>query len=290
MSDFVKDSTVEKEQVQNKQTPESEDAKTVGQFLKNARLSQKKTIESAAKILCIRKIYLNAIEEDNYAELPPIPYGVGFVRSYAAWLGLNAERIVQCYKEEAMPQKSLHTKPVVKNHPLMTIPNWRQILIGIVAVAGLYFLWLAYNMVEQTSDAVQPIPEVVAVEEESQELITPLAEELVSEDASLEPVAEVVDETIQIPEENVIAEESAKDSRIVVKFKGESWFEIRDDEKVYIRGIYDKGFEYNVPNVAGLIFSVGKHQNVDVYIDGKVVEVTRPQKQTNINLDEFLNH
>ena len=80
------------------------------------------------------------------------------------------------------------------------------------------------------------------------------------------------------------------DSRIVVKFKGESWFEVRDDAKIYITGIFEKGYIYNVPNQPGLRLSVGRYYNVDIYIDGKLTTVVRPRKQTNVDLDPFLNH
>ena len=79
-------------------------------------------------------------------------------------------------------------------------------------------------------------------------------------------------------------------NKIVVKFNGESWFEVKDDKKVYIRGIYQKGFEYEIPDVPNLIFSVGRYFNVDVFINDELVKVAGPKKQTNIKLDEFLNH
>ena len=79
-------------------------------------------------------------------------------------------------------------------------------------------------------------------------------------------------------------------SRVVVKFKGESWLEIRDDKKIYITGIFEKDYVYNVPDLPGLKLSVGRYYNVDIYIDGKLTTVARPRKQTNIDLDSFLNH
>ena len=60
-----------------------QEATTVGMYLKYTRLSQKKTLDAVSKTLCIRKIYLKAIEESDFKELPPVPYGTGFIRSYA---------------------------------------------------------------------------------------------------------------------------------------------------------------------------------------------------------------
>ena len=56
-------------------------------------------MEEISSELCIRKIYLTALEEGDYETLPPIPYGVGYVRTYARYLGLNPDRAVKLYKD-----------------------------------------------------------------------------------------------------------------------------------------------------------------------------------------------
>ena len=120
------------EQENNSQEQKTQEATTVGMFLKFTRQNQKKSIETVSKALCIRKIYIKAIEESDFNELPPVPYGIGFIRSYADFLGLNSERIVQCYKEEAMPKKNEgNLKPIVKKHTPLTMPNKKQILMKV---------------------------------------------------------------------------------------------------------------------------------------------------------------
>lgn len=284
-----KDNKVEKEQEKKQQA--TEEPTTVGRYLQMTRLKQKKTIEGAAKALCIRKIYIKAIEEDNFQELPPVPYGIGFVRSYAAYLGLNVDRIVQCYKEEALPKKHINTKQVVKSHAEAARPNKNQILFGLLGLILLYAGWLTYHNVFMAAEPEETVAEVVAVEPqfpavEVEEIITEESAEVEAE-AIEEPVA-AENETAE--EETVVEEEAPQNRGMTVKFNGESWIEIRDAEKIYITGIYQKGFEYQVPDKRGLIFSVGKQQNVDVYIDGKLTKITRPKKQTKIELDQFLNH
>lgn len=270
------------------QTPK--EAANVGQYLQFTRQSQKKSIETVAKALCIRKIYIKAIEENDFNELPPVPYGIGFVRSYAAYLGLNVDRVVQCYKEEAMPEKVLGGKPVVKKHTETTKPNKFQILLALIGLALLYAGWFIYTL--KDSPDIEPDEVIEQIEIiEPEELIPETDDAVVEVDAQptesdLSEVEEIISEE---PEVSVPVEEK-NTSGMVVKFNGESWIEIRDAEKIYITGIYQKGFEYEVPNKSGLIFSVGKQQNVDVFLDGELIKITRPQKQTKISLDEYLNH
>lgn len=288
-----------------KTTKSPQEATTVGMYLKYTRLSQKKTLDAVSKTLCIRKIYLKAIEESDFKELPPVPYGTGFIRSYAEYLGLNSDRIVQCYKEEAMPQKEEHTVSIVKKHSSLTIPDKKQILIGIGAILVIYLIWLLVSFKSENTE--KPI---IAEEDAAMELVTP---EVTDPQQSLpqEPAVTVIDETgtfdtnsgdsqVKMVEDSYYEEPqkantdtTAADenkSRIVLKLNGESWVEVKSKDKIYISGIYQKGFEYDVPNEKGLILSVGRYYNVDVFVDGKLTEVARPRKQTNISLDKFLGH
>lgn len=287
---------MEKEQ-ENKQQ-ETEEPTTVGRYLQLTRLKQKKTVEGVAKALCIRKIYIKAIEESNFEELPPVPYGIGFVRSYASYLGLNVDRIVQCYKEESMPKKHINSKQVVKSHSEEARPNKNQILFGLLGLILLYAAWVFYNYSVKPAELKTEGAEALVVEAAESEKVSGenLPEDsFVSPDESVDDVPAVTDVEITDSVENaevepVIEEQPQPELGMKVKFNGESWMEIRDAEKIYITGIFQKGFEYQVPDKRGLIFSVGKQQNVEVYIDGKLTQITRPQKQTKIELDRFLNH
>ena len=80
--------------------PKAQKITKVGTMLKEVRQQKGLKLNDIAKKLCVRKLYLDAIEESNYKELPPFPYGIGFIRSYASFLGLNGENIVELYKEE----------------------------------------------------------------------------------------------------------------------------------------------------------------------------------------------
>ena len=72
------------------------DIDDIGTILKSSRLKSKKSMEEISSELCIRKIYLTALEESDYETLPPIPYGVGYVRTYARYRGF-ARRHHPCF-------------------------------------------------------------------------------------------------------------------------------------------------------------------------------------------------
>lgn len=80
---------------------ESESTLTIGQLFKTQRLHQKKSLEDVAALLKIRKIFLQAIEDEQFDQLPGGVYTVGFIRSYAQYLGLDHEAIIEQLKGES---------------------------------------------------------------------------------------------------------------------------------------------------------------------------------------------
>ncbi len=65
---------------------------TVGQDLRAARLRRGDDLATVSRALKIRKDHLEAVEEDRLENLPGKTYAIGFVRSYAGYLGLDVDR------------------------------------------------------------------------------------------------------------------------------------------------------------------------------------------------------
>src|SRR5262245_47518014 len=72
----------------------------VGDLLRTAREAAGQNLQSVSQQLRIRAIYLRAIEEGDFGALPGTTYAVGFVRSYADFLGLDGPDIVRRFREE----------------------------------------------------------------------------------------------------------------------------------------------------------------------------------------------
>ena len=198
----------------------------VGKLLKEMRLQKDLSISDVSKKLCIRKIYLEAIEDSNYKELPPLPYGVGFIRSYAEYLGLNSGNIVELYKEETniKPDKDIF---VLEPQNEATVPNRKYLLISLLAIIFVYFLWYIYN--NKISGVEEPENEVLAEEsisEDNNELPLVVEDFSVTEenaDASSEPSkaeekAKVVTEQVTVTDASFpIEEEKNKDEKPIAE-------------------------------------------------------------------------
>src|ERR1700722_7606616 len=73
---------------------------SVGATLKAARLARGIEVDVVSQTIHIRPSQLKAIEANDIESLPGMTYAVGFVRSYANYLGLNGAEIVHRFKAE----------------------------------------------------------------------------------------------------------------------------------------------------------------------------------------------
>src|SRR5262249_6432013 len=76
-------------------------ARGVGAALRDARLRRGYSVADVSAHLRIRTPVLEAMEAGRFEKLPNGAYALGFVRSYADFLGLDRDEVVRRVKEEA---------------------------------------------------------------------------------------------------------------------------------------------------------------------------------------------
>ena len=292
---------------------EFDDAQNVGELLRNTRLKKGKTLGDVSKDLCIRKVYLEAIENLDTKNLPQMPYGLGFVRSYSEYLGLNSARIVQAYRQAAYADegKEIINEENAASAPEYNGPGLLHICIGLIGIAAVFAIWSGVSSYSQSTQVPEEkevlesdvVPEPVIIEENDASLSEMGIDDAVNngessenlqnseQDASVEGAEKKVEKTEPEP----IAEEKTEDSdattipHMQIVLSGPSWLELKQGNKVLLSGIYSKGFKYDVPNEMGFIVSVGRYYNVDFYVDGKLTKIASAMKQTNISLDKYIS-
>jgi hypothetical protein len=70
----------------------------IGEVLKRARTRQKVDIQTVEEQTKIRTKYLRALENEEWEVLPGHPYAKGFLRTYAQFLGLDGDALVDEYR------------------------------------------------------------------------------------------------------------------------------------------------------------------------------------------------
>lgn len=128
-----------------------DDSPAIGNRLREARQKQGLEISECADATRIRERYLVAIEDGRFESLPDPAYVNGFVRAYAAHLGLTIEGPVRELPADPAPPGRSRSRPVRLSATRVTArgvgarpPWWRRpvvLLVALVIVVALG-LWL----------------------------------------------------------------------------------------------------------------------------------------------------
>lgn len=85
------------ERMTSSQTRAGAHLSDIGYMLREARSKKNVSILEVADALHIKPAFLQALEDEDYSALPGPAYITGFLRNYAAYLGLHPDDVVQEY-------------------------------------------------------------------------------------------------------------------------------------------------------------------------------------------------
>ena len=80
----------------------------IGATLTHARVRRGLGLAEAAEGTRLREHYLHALEQDRFDELPPGSYRRAFLRTYAAFLALDADLLIDEYVARYERHTSAH--------------------------------------------------------------------------------------------------------------------------------------------------------------------------------------
>ena len=133
---------------------------SLGEALSRSRGALGISIAEVAGHLRIREPFLDALEAGDHGHLPGPAYAIGFVRSYADFLGLDGEEAVRIFKAERAGETSSSTlvfpEPVAESR----IPRGAVLFISVVLAAAAYGGW--YYLSSHDMDLADLVPEVPA--------------------------------------------------------------------------------------------------------------------------------
>lgn len=145
----------------------------LGRLLAEARTINEISLADAESATRVRQKYLEALEQGNYAALPPSAIARGFLRNYARYLGLNSAEILHLYDQESgdrSPVPSLaslrNTRPIdyrplevslIDDDRPPSRSGWRWLVVMLlIAVIAAGFWWLYQNNETVRSSLASP--------------------------------------------------------------------------------------------------------------------------------------
>ncbi|WP_150290756.1 helix-turn-helix domain-containing protein [Sphingobium estronivorans] len=226
---------------------------TPGARLRAAREAQGLSIQDVATRTRIAQRQLEAIERDDYAALPGIPYAVGFARAYARAIDVDEVGIAADVRN-AVHNSDLGANRYEAFEPAdpARVPSrmlaWTAAAIVVVLVAG-FAIWRTQVMTPPTTD------EIAA----QQTAPTPAA----AKPAAGAPVAPVVQTVVFTANDDV-------------------WLRIYDEAGERLKdGLMKKGDSFTLPaNARNPMILTGRPQALTVTVGGKAIAPLGPPDRT----------
>src|SRR5258708_36566163 len=115
----------------------------LGSKLKQAREARGVPLHEVEWATKIKAAYLEALEAEDFASIPGAVYARGFIRTYARYLGLDAEPLIADYNASAAgATEIISTRPAValERSPMSTTPTMvvRVALMLLLGLSGIY--------------------------------------------------------------------------------------------------------------------------------------------------------
>ncbi|MAV88211.1 MAG: hypothetical protein CMM67_08185 [Rhodospirillaceae bacterium] len=131
--------------MKNSEYNQSLSDKSVGQILHDARLRLNENISEVSRTLKIRQVYLEALESNNFDQLPGKIYVIGFIKAYAKYLELDVEEIINLHKSANVTEISKSDLVFPTIVPEDGMPSKAIIVFGLIIVILVYGGWHYYN-------------------------------------------------------------------------------------------------------------------------------------------------
>ncbi|MBI1326769.1 MAG: DUF4115 domain-containing protein [Alphaproteobacteria bacterium] len=227
----------------------------VGEILRRARTQAKLTIPQVEIALRIRAQLLEALERSDYSQLPGPVYTIGFVRTYAEFLGLDGNKMIALLKTQtgnSQWRAELHLPVAVRetNMPnLLIICGSVGLLIVLIIIA-----MFQYGRTQGEAEIGYPPLDIV-----DSSLTQELAEGLLDG-----TITETFDDA---------AVETDNAPYLTIKALQDTWFELRNKETgaVLYSGLLKEGTTFKSEDTAQTSLDTGNAGGLEIAIEDTVL-------------------
>jgi cytoskeleton protein RodZ len=114
---------------------------SIGERLQSARDQKGYSLEQAARETHIAKRYLEAIEAENFDEVPAEPYLVGFLRSYSEYLDLDPQETVGLYRNMKLQEQPPPIDQLIEPKKPIPLSFIIIVLLAAALIGGIVLLF-----------------------------------------------------------------------------------------------------------------------------------------------------
>ena len=257
---------------------------SLGRMLREARESLGMSVADVAGQIKFAPRQIEALEADDFQRLPEMPFVLGFVRSYARILHLDAQMLLA-----ALPQAetvSTQFEPASVDVPFPVAHSaQRQNMILLGAALLLAVLVVAFAVWHFTTPQTPAETTRVEIPVSLPPETLNIPAQVVSEVAEAAPAASAVMPALEtaLPPPQVVPQTqprklsgaSSQTAVLRLAFDGESWVEVKDkDGNILSSQINLQGSELRLDGGAPFSLVIGHAASVRLYYKGKQVDLT----------------
>jgi cytoskeleton protein RodZ len=264
---------------------------TVGEIFRRTRTHYGQSLGDIERALRIRASQLEAIETGNIEKLPGRVYAIGFVRSYAEYLGLNGDKMVHLFKIQVggkAPKPKLDF-PVSASES--KIPPVYLVFFSITVATLIVVGWWAFSGGDRTMVNDIPAPPAPSA------VVAPqfAPEEAGPDTMGPQNTGVVPDTTASVPPAEEAVVQSAVQKGVILNITANSWVEIKDQTgNAVVSRVLKAGEQYYVPDRPDLSMSLGNAGGVAIVIDGVALlplgNAGEVKRNIPLDVDDLKNH
>jgi cytoskeletal protein RodZ len=256
----------------------------IGAILKAEREKSGLTHDQVAQITKLRRHYVEALENEQWDNLPAPVFVKGFIRSYAQALGLDETIIFDLYKKigpvgEAPPTPLIEPKKTKKRRVVV-------IILALVAAAALISLWIGYSDRTPSSQNREIPPETQKQTTKNEQPAAPrsteqgsVKEQKVASTRTEQPSDFKEEDKVEkapspqnesLPAQSNLEPTAATDWLVLKGYvKSKTWIKIYIDDQVPKEYLFEPGSMIQWKARKGFYIEIGNAAGIDLNFNGE---------------------
>src|SRR3989338_2265291 len=257
--------------------------------LKEARKEKGLSLEEVSKKLRISKLHLATLEAGT-ENLTCDVYTLGFLRSYATFLGLNGDEMCKKLREHAVPP-STPQMSFPAPLPGKGIPSWKVLVSSFCVLLAIIVGWKWSGNFNAPAMNPPPFLEKESTLADAPEVVPPPAEAVIPSrnPPILAEMPPSLSENISTPPTTVEKDPPLPSSHsVILNTSEEDWIEVKDEEgNIILRRLFKPSETYEFEGSARLLLKTGNARGTHLISGEKTLSLDEAEGaiQSNIPLD-----
>ena len=271
----------------------------VGTALRDARVARNLSLAEVSALLRIREAHLEAIELEDFDQLPGNVYAIGFIRTYAQYLELNESDLIMRFKAASV--ESGMADMVFEEEETEQISGALKISLLVVGALVVYVLWLVagtqndrvtVSAVVQTPGApvevpAAPIPPAVVADEAVASATAAETPATPRRSDGAAPTAATIEGSADVQPNAQLIDTTPNPSKVEIRATRRTWMRLENAQgRVLFSSVIDEGEGFELPDDMDYILATRDAGALTYYVNNQAVAPVgrRGQILTNRNL------